>query len=375
MKILFIVPSYKPAYIYGGPIVVIAQLAETLIKLGHQVTVYTTTANGATELDVVSNQMHMVDGVSVFYFERITKDHTHTSTALWSYLNKTVVDFDVVHLHSWWNFLVLGAAWICQRKGVTPILSPHGMFSTYILQTNHSLPKKLLHSFIGKRLLKRTKVHVSTQMELDECRNIVPNWEGEIIPNPVILSAKTYHRKENDVFTIGFLSRIDPKKGLDVLLKALSAVSFPFELHVAGTGEEEYVKSLQNLALNLGIASSVTWLGWKKGQDKFDFLSDVDLFALTSHSENFAIVVIEALSVGTPVLVSNQVGLHMYVMAQDYGWVCDMDVAKITQQLNTLVMEKNKIERINRVAPKEVEVAYNDENLARAYIEFYKTIK
>ena len=52
MKILFIAPSYKPAYIYGGPVVVISLLAESLIKLGHNVTVYTTRADTA-EIEIL----------------------------------------------------------------------------------------------------------------------------------------------------------------------------------------------------------------------------------------------------------------------------------------------------------------------------------
>ena len=112
MDILFIVPSYKPAYIYGGPIVVVALLAETLAKMGHMVTVYTTTANGQTELAVPANREILVDGVRVIYFHRATGDHTHVSPALWQYLRKTIQNFDVVHLHSWWNALILGAAWV-----------------------------------------------------------------------------------------------------------------------------------------------------------------------------------------------------------------------------------------------------------------------
>ena len=73
MNILFIVPSYKPAYSYGGPIVVIARLAETLAALGHAVTVYTTTANGAIELPVVPGQPVDVDGVRVYYFKRVNR--------------------------------------------------------------------------------------------------------------------------------------------------------------------------------------------------------------------------------------------------------------------------------------------------------------
>ena len=67
MKILFITPSYKPAYIYGGTIVAVSTLAERLVRLGHIVTVYTTRANGDTELDVVAGAETMVEGVKVIY--------------------------------------------------------------------------------------------------------------------------------------------------------------------------------------------------------------------------------------------------------------------------------------------------------------------
>src|SRR6266496_3119649 len=81
MKILFIIPSYKPAYIYGGTTVVVSLLAESLASHGHQVTVYTTTANGKNELEVETGKEIIIDGVKVFYFKRITKDHSHISPA------------------------------------------------------------------------------------------------------------------------------------------------------------------------------------------------------------------------------------------------------------------------------------------------------
>lgn len=188
MKILFVIPSYKPAYIYGGPVVAVSMLAERLVSLGHQVTVYTTTANGKTELDVEVGKEILVDGVKVIYFRRITKDHTHISIALWKYLNQTVKEFEIVHIHSWWNFLVIIALWICRQNNVKPILSPHGMFSTYILNKRNRIKKQFIHRLIGKRLLKNTYLHVSTEMEWEESRKLNPEWEGKVIPNLVKLS-------------------------------------------------------------------------------------------------------------------------------------------------------------------------------------------
>jgi len=371
MKILFIVPSYKPAYTYGGPIVVVALLAEQLVQMGNEVTVYTTTANGKTELEVQPGAEVLVDGVKVTYFKRVTGDHTHASPDLWKHLNKTVKQFDAVHIHSWWNLLVIGAAWVCKRNGVKPVLSPHGMFSNYILETNNSGKKRWIHKLIGKKLLEYSWLHVSTQLEWDESLAIIPQWKGRVIPNLVKLSDKVYERKQNNVFSIAFLSRVDPKKGLDVLIKALSKVDFDYKLKIAGSGEDEYISSLKTLAAECGNAGKLEWVGWKSGEDKFEYLAGVDLFALTSHSENFAIVVIEALSVGTPVMISNNVGLYQYVQQNDHGWVTTMKLDEITATLNTIVRSTSKLQRINNELPGIIHEEYSGANLARQYVELY----
>ncbi|RYE91078.1 MAG: glycosyltransferase [Cytophagaceae bacterium] len=371
MRILLIVPSYKPAYIYGGPIVVIARLAETLAAMGHSVTVYTTTANGKTELLVAAGTPTPVEGVTVYYFKRLTGDHTHASPALWRHLGRTIGDFDVVHIHSWWNFLVIGAAWICRRHGITPIVSPHGMLSNYILDTNNSAKKKLVHSLIGKQLLTQSVVHVSTQLEWEESQAIIPGWSGRIIPNLVALPEKPTSRADNEVFTIGFLSRVDPKKGIDVLFKALALVKQPYRLLIAGAGSEEYTKELQELARTTQIDDKLEWVGWKNGEAKFEFFAGLDLFALTSHSENFAIVVIEALATGTPVLISDQVGLYQFVRTHDYGWVTTLSPPEIAVAIETIMRDKSKRARIANVAPAAIRHKFNDRYLAQQYLDFY----
>ncbi len=372
MNILFIVPSYKPAFIYGGPIVVIAQLAETLVTMGHSVTVYTTTANGATELMVSTGEETIVDGVKVYYFKRVTGDHTHASPALWRQLDRNVVTFDVVHIHSWWNILTIGAAWVCRKHGIKPVISPHGMLSKYILSTNNSRKKKWLHRLVGKRLLAKSILHVSTEMEWEESREIIPNWQGKVIPNLVALPKYKHRRVHNEVFTIGFLSRVDPKKGLDVLIRALGQVQTPYQLLVAGAGSEDYTKELHALTESTGNADKVKWLGWKNGEEKFVFFSQLDLFALTSYSENFAIVVIEALSTGTPVLVSENVGLYKFVVENDYGWVTTMKQEDIVRALNDAIRDKNKIQVVNNLAPAAINKEYEDCYLAQQYLDLYK---
>ncbi len=68
MKILQITPSYKPAYVYGGPTMSVAKLCETLVHHGLNLEVLTTTANGKIELDLERGKKMNVDGVIVTYF-------------------------------------------------------------------------------------------------------------------------------------------------------------------------------------------------------------------------------------------------------------------------------------------------------------------
>ena len=162
--------------------------------------------------------------------------------------------------------------------------------------------------------------------------------------------------------------------GSEMCIRDRSKVTFPFRFKIAGSGEESYVASLKALAMSYGINQYIEWVGWKSGEEKFEYLSGLDLFALTSHSENFAIVVIESLSVGTPVLISDQVGLHKYVSNQDLGWVTSLEVDNVSDALNTCVSQKEKATRIQTHAPAQIHTEYRDDILASQYIDYYTYI-
>jgi hypothetical protein len=106
----------------------VSQLSEQLIKAGQLITVFTTTANGPTELDVPLGQQVMIDGVPVFYFKRITKDHSHLSPSLLKAVWKQVKNFDVVHVHAWWNLVSVLSCFVAIIRGVPVIVSPKGHF-------------------------------------------------------------------------------------------------------------------------------------------------------------------------------------------------------------------------------------------------------
>ena len=97
---------------------------KVLVSHGVEVKVFTTTANGKTELDVKANDEYSVEGVQVIYFKRFFRDNIYISPALWKRLYFECKNYDVIHIHSWWNILVLTAALICKIRKVKTIISP-----------------------------------------------------------------------------------------------------------------------------------------------------------------------------------------------------------------------------------------------------------
>ena len=374
MKILHIVPSYKPAYIYGGPIESVSKLCEGLAAAGHEVDVYTTTANGETELDIESGIPIDVDGVKVIYFTRITKDPTHVSPALWKYLYHNVKSYDIVHIQSWWNILVVIAACICHLKKVEVVISPRGMLSKYIFETGSVKMKKLIHNTIGKKALAKSWFHATAASEYTECREIISGWRGFTQPNILTLPDIPINKPENEIFTLIFMSRIHPKKGIEILLNAISKLSFPVELKIAGSGEEEYIDTLKDLAIELGITESITWLGWLDRETKFKELMHADLFVLVSLNENFANVVIESLHMGTPVLLSEDVGLSGFIRQNDQGWISTLEIEDVVQKIGMAYTETEKRTRIQTQSRFIIEKNFSPTKLINNYVDEYQNI-
>lgn len=374
MKILHIVPSYKPAYIYGGPIESVSKLCEGLVQAGHQVDVFTTTANGETELKVEAGVPIIVDGVNVTYFKRITKDPTHISPDLWKFLYANVKNYDIVNIQSWWNILVIVATCICHLKKVKVVVTPRGMLSEYIFESGSSKAKKIIHGTIGRYALTKSWFHATAEAEYEECRRIIKDWKGFIQPNIITLPNVPVLKSDNEIFTLIFMSRIHPKKGIDILFHALNRLPFAVNLKIAGSGDDAYVEELKELAKDLNIADKIEWMGWIDRDQKFKALMDADLFVLVSLNENFANVVIESLHMGTPVLVSEEVALSAFVQRKDVGWVSSLDVVDVVEKLTAAKNDRQKLERIRATGRVVIEENFSPVKLVNNYVEEYQKI-
>lgn len=364
-------PSYKPAYEYGGTIESTAQLCECQVEAGQIVDVFTTLANGAKELDFPAGQPILVQGVTVRYFRRVTKDPTHASPALWLRLWKTARSYDVIHIHSWWNPLVIFSAWICILQGLKIIVSPRGMLTHYIFTATNARKKRWIHALLGKHALARSVLHATAESEYEECSRLIRGWKGFVLPNIVFLPDMKIETTENECFTLLFMSRIHPKKGLELLIDAISGLPFPVRLRIAGTGEEEYVSKLRAQIDRLNLSAKVEWLGWRTREEKFHELMRSDSFILTSYNENFANVVIESLHVGTPVIVSKGVGLSSFVETTGLGWVTSLTTEAIRDTILAAYNDRTRREWIRASSRSVIQNCFDVPTLISKYLEEY----
>ena len=379
-KILHITASYKPAYIYGGPVISVSSLCEALAFETTDVTVLTTTANGKEDFKIKNKELKLINGVKVFYFHRKTKDHSHWSPSLLLFLYRNVKSYDIIHIHAWWNLVSMGAALVCKLRDKPFILSPRGTLTTYTLNSKKNKYKTWFHQFIGKRLLNKVNFQVSTYKESNDIKLLFHKPSIQVLPNLISLSPLSFINNDyinnsfyekNKPLKLLFFSRIERKKGLNFLIKALNETEINFTLDIYGVGENNYIELLQEMIDKKNI-DKIKWEGSVFGEKKFEILSSYDLLVLTSYDENFANVIVESLSTGTAVLITKGVGLSDFVLEKDLGWVCEQTIESINTTLNQITIERTKLDRIRKEAPSIIHHIFSKEVLIKEYIKYYQ---
>jgi glycosyltransferase involved in cell wall biosynthesis len=133
-----------------------------------------------------------------------------------------------------------------------------------------------------------------------------------------------------------FLSRIHPKKGLDLLIRAFARHEKKFDefdLVIAGPDSVGLKPRLERLCAQLKIQHRVHWTGMLGGDDKLGALCSASFLALPSHQENFGIAVVEAMAIGLPVLISRKVNIWREVDAFGCGWAVPDDINAVAEGL------------------------------------------
>ena len=139
-----------------------------------------------------------------------------------------------------------------------------------------------------------------------------------------------------------FLSRIHPKKGLELLIDAWALVRpLNWKCRIVGMGDPSYIRQLRNKAKLLYIADQLTFDGPLYGAAKDHAYQSSNAFILPSYSENFGIAVAEAMSWNLPVITTNQTPWNV-LNDENLGWYIDPSVNAVSRALFELSLKTDR---------------------------------
>jgi len=216
----------------------------------------------------------------------------------------------LVHYHGLWLPIGRAASAWCRETATPCVISPHGMLEPWAL--NHKKWKKRMAMalFQKKDLQDAVAFHACSMQEAEGIRRLGFKQPIAVIPNGVVLpqittdQLKTGEPKTEEKTAL-FLSRINPKKGLPMLLDAWAKLAAEdWRLVIAGNDDGDHRKLVEAKIRELNLNESVELVGPLFGEAKAAAFRNADFFVLPSYSENFGIVVTEALSYQVPVLTT-----------------------------------------------------------------------
>ena len=317
----------------------------------------------------LTKALSMTDGCKVAYFvhnpsglERFDLGCTEIFKGRWNDIgNDRSQDFekaldkvqpDIVHFHGIWHLTLHADQVACKKRQIPYLISPRGSLDAWSMRQKTWKKKLALMLFQRKDLNDAAALHVTAEMEAEHCRAIGYNGKFIISPNGVNLPEELpeWSRHLEGKHRMLFLSRMHPKKGLLELVKAWPKDNNGWccELVYSLNSDEErkYEAEVKTLIRERGMEDVFILTGALDDSEKWYAYRRADCFVLPTHTENFGIVIAEALYAGLPVLTTKNApweGLQKY----NCGWWINLNhnelVAALTKAMNISDAERESM--------------------------------
>lgn len=273
-----------------------------------------------------------------------------------SWLKQNIQKFDIVVIHGLWLYNSYGTYLFLKKiPSIKFYVMPHGMLDPYFQNAADRKLKafrnEIIWSILEKKVINNaTGVLFTCQRELELANETFKNYHprkkinvGMGVAKPPVFKQemqdeflKITQLKKDESYWL-FLSRIDVKKGIDLLLHAYKKLSqnnsnLP-KLVVAGPIESSYA---QDLVQTYGGEKNILFTGMLLGNAKWGAIYGASSFILPSHQENFGIAVVEAMACGIPVAITNQVNIYPEIESTNAGVIFNDDEAGVEFVLNKL---------------------------------------
>ena len=385
MRILHVIPSLSVKE--GGPSSALPVMVRALSQHGIEVTVATTDDDGRDKRQTVALGQGTDDQrIHYIYFRRNTAFYK-ISFQLRHWLLKHVTEFHVVHIHALFSYTSIVAAVIARREGVPYVIRPLGVLNKWGMTNRRRTLKKLsLHWIEWPILRSASAVHYTSkaeQLEASLAHPGIASLPSAVIPlaieavNPSAESAVFFAKfpEASGRPIMLFLSRLDRKKGLELLLEAFARVRSSVDrsvLVIAGEGTPGYTAALRARADALNLNSDIIWAGFLSGDEKTAAFAAASVFVLPSFSENFGIAALEALAAGVPVILSDQVALSDEIRNAGAGLVAPCQAEPLAEKIITLLLDPELRRRFGANSVRLVQERFSMEAVGRALEDLYQ---
>ena len=380
----------------GGLVFAVAAAAEKLVRKGHEVVIFSTTANLHEDLNVPVNRPLNVDGVEVWYFRRDEPLQRYlpfvpylTRSMGFMYcpdlndaLRRVVPTVDAVNTHLPFIYPTYAGAQMALRAGIPLFYHQHGGFNPGSLRFR-SMKKKLYLHLFEKPIMKRSTTLIAlTEAERKSYRTLVGDKPCAVIPNGIDITAERLHAADRVKQRFGidpkaslilFMGRFHPQKGVQRLIEAFTLIAGRHRdavLMIAGSDEWNLMGRWRELAQSRQFGDRVIFPGMLDGDDKADVLSRADLFALPSLGEGFSMAVLEALASRTAVMLSPGCNFPEAVAA-GAGVVVEAEVNAMAAELSRLLGNPEMLRAMGEAARPFVETYYSWDVIADRLVDVY----
>lgn len=308
MNVLHITPSFYPAVHWGGPVIANYYLCNALHEID-EVKLKVLTTNSATPAYgknlTFSNIKRFIIPYKIIYCNRIAGQCI--SYELLYRLKNQIRWSDLIHLTAVYSFPTIPTLFLARMFDKPVVWSPHGALMRWQGTTKPFL--KQYWETICRKIsdLKNCCIHVTSLIEEEASKKILPAFSYKCITNGVDIPKTNPSRQhsQSNLLRIIFIGRIHPIKGIENLLAGLVLLhDIKYELIIYGSGEASYLDYLKSVSVRSGIQNNIKFAGHLDWDKKENALLNSDVCIVPSHSENFGMVVAEALAFGLPVICS-----------------------------------------------------------------------
>jgi glycosyltransferase involved in cell wall biosynthesis len=312
MRVLFVSPSFYPAFHYGGPTYINRSLCDAMGAIdGVEVDVLTTDADGPGQrVDVVATLANHADNYSITFCSRSMPPDI--SFGLLARLSRAVRRADIVHLNAVYSFTTIPTLFLCRVMKKPVVWSTMGALQRWQGTTRQRT--KAAWEFICNRLCESAQVvmHVTSEEEREESLEKINNASVVILRNGIELPGLNgfNNNGRSGALRLLYLGRLHPIKGVENLLQAMALLKTEVRLSICGEGDPDYENLLRSMVSQLGLTGVVEFCGRVDGDLKEQQFYQSDLCVAPSFKEAFCTVALEALARGVPVIVGRGVPWH-----------------------------------------------------------------